>query len=68
MSRSIQVGDIAEIIVNGASYNLPITNITHTEIIAGNYSLGHENGQWIVKGYNYPHIIQFKAGEEILGK
>lgn len=59
MSRSIQIGDIAFINVDGQEYSLNIVDVRPTYIRAGEYILIPMGNDWIVQDYPKVHSIRF---------
>lgn len=61
MSRSVRVGDIAVVTIDGQEYSLGITDIHPTSINIGDYTLVPNNGSWVIRNYPTKHSINFKA-------
>ena len=66
--RTIQVGDIAQITVQGQVYNFPITSIDSQGIHAGSYMIVPQGSTWQVQGYTVPHTIAFFSAPSVRDK
>lgn len=66
MSRPIQIGDIAFIIIDGQEYPLGITDIQSTYIKAGDYILIPVGNHWIVQNYPITHSVRFEVGPTLI--
>lgn len=68
--RTIQVGDTAQITIQGQSYNSPIASIDSLGIHAGSYIIVPQGTTWQVQGYTVPHTIAFfpkpSVGDKII--
>jgi hypothetical protein len=61
--RTIKVGDIAQITVQGHTYNFPITNIDSRGIHTPSYLIISKGNIWQVSEYTVPHTVTFSSGE-----
>lgn len=66
--RTVQVGDIAQITVQGQAYNFPITSIDSQGIHAGSYVIVPQGTSWQVQGYTLPHTVSFLLSPSVRDK
>lgn len=60
--RTIQVGDIVQVTVQGQSYNFTIDMIDSQGIHASSYLIISQGNTWQVQNYPFPHTIAFFPG------
>jgi hypothetical protein len=58
-SRTVQIGDIVQITVQGQNYNIPITLIDAQGIHTSDYVIVSHNNTWQVENYPLPHTVAF---------
>lgn len=70
MDRPIQVGDIADVIVNDQTYSFPIKNIATEGISVPPYLIVQDGSIWKIQGYNIPHQVIFRPNvfDELLDR
>jgi hypothetical protein len=66
--RTVQVGDLTQITVEGQAYNFPITSIDSQGIQAGSYLIIPQGTNWQVQGYALPHTVSFLPAPSIRDK
>lgn len=58
-SRPIQIGDIAQVVIENQSYNIPIDLIDSQGIHASSHTIVPQDNTWQVQDYLLPHSVAF---------